>query len=84
VEAGVELLLVDAGFHPAGTRCPQCEMLHPEDVTTCPADGAEAVPVPDVLEFAMEAAIGQDAEVRILRDRPDLGPHGHIAATLRF
>lgn len=83
-ERRVEHLLVDAGFHPAGTRCPQCEMLHVEEVTTCPADGEAAVRVGDVLEPALEAALGQDAEVRILRDRPDLGPHGHIAATLRF
>jgi peptide chain release factor subunit 1 len=83
-ERRVEHLLVDAGYHPAGTVCPSCEMLHAEGVATCPADGTATEAVPDVLEAAMERAIGQDAEVRILRDRPDLGPHGHIAATLRF
>jgi hypothetical protein len=59
-------------------------MLHEAGVATCPADGAATEAVADVLEPALERAIGQDAEVRILRDRPDLGPHGHIAATLRF
>lgn len=33
---------------------------------------------------AVEAALEQDAEVLALGDRPELGPHGGIAAVLRF
>ncbi len=39
---------------------------------------------PDIVEEAVRAAVGQSAEMLALRDRPDLGPLGGIAATLRF
>lgn len=38
----------------------------------------------DVLEAAIERAVEQSAEVLVLRDQPDLGPHGGVAAILRF
>lgn len=36
------------------------------------------------IEEAVQAAISQSAEVLVVRDRPDLGPHEGIAAILRF
>jgi len=39
---------------------------------------------PDVLEDGITAAVLQSADVLALRDRPELGPHGGIAALLRF
>jgi peptide chain release factor subunit 1 len=38
----------------------------------------------DALDAAIADAILQSAEVLALRDRPELGPHGGIAALLRF
>ncbi len=38
----------------------------------------------DVVEDAVRAAVEQSAEILVLRDRPELGPLGGIAATLRF
>ena len=35
-------------------------------------------------EDAIEKALAQSAEVHVLRDRPELASHGHIAAVLRF
>ena len=35
-------------------------------------------------EDAIERAIAQSADVHVLRDRPELASHGHIAAILRF
>jgi peptide chain release factor subunit 1 len=35
-------------------------------------------------EDAIERALAQSAEVHVLRDRPELASHGHIAAILRF
>ena len=37
-----------------------------------------------LLDDAIAAAVLQSAEVLALRDRPELGPHGGIAAVLRF
>jgi peptide chain release factor subunit 1 len=38
----------------------------------------------DVVEAAIERAIEQSAEVLVLREQPDLGAHGGVAAVLRF
>ena len=38
----------------------------------------------DVVEEGVERALTTSANVRILRDRPELASHGHIAALLRF
>jgi peptide chain release factor subunit 1 len=35
-------------------------------------------------EDAIERALAQSADVHVLRDRPELASHGHIAAVLRF
>jgi peptide chain release factor subunit 1 len=35
-------------------------------------------------EGAIEKALEQSADVQVLRDRPELASHGHIAAVLRF
>jgi hypothetical protein len=41
-------------------------------------------PVADVVEAAVGRAVTQSAQVLVLDDRPELGPHRHIAAVLRF
>jgi len=33
---------------------------------------------------AIERALAQSADVHVLRDRPELASHGHVAALLRF
>ena len=38
----------------------------------------------DAPEVAIERAITQSADVHVLRDRPELASHGHVAAILRF
>jgi hypothetical protein len=35
-------------------------------------------------EGPIEKALEQSADVQVLRDRPELASHGHIAAVLRF
>ena len=83
-EQRVEVLLVDRGFKAAGVCCPQCGFLGGEGVTECPADGTRVERRDDVVEAAIERAITQSADVHVMRDRPELASHGHIAAILRF
>jgi len=84
-EQRVESLLVDERFSAAGTECLQCGWLGAgQSETVCPADGSELEPRPDVIEQVVERALMQDAELAVLRDRPELGPYGGIAAVLRF
>ncbi len=82
-ERRVETLLYEAGFNSPGFACPQSGWLGvgPGD---CPSGEENAESRENVLEDAIAAALGQSADVLVLRDRPELGPHGGIAALLRF
>lgn len=82
-ERRVEALLYEAGFSRPGFVCPTSGWLG-VDARACPTgeDGAE--PVENVIEEAISAALLQNARVHALRDRPELGPLGGIAAVLRF
>lgn len=82
-ERRVETLLYEAGFASPGYVCPRSGWLGvgPGD---CPSGEARAERRENVLEDAIAAAIVQRADVQALRDRPELGPHGGVAALLRF
>jgi len=82
-EQRVETLLVDEGVAEPGVKCPRCGWLGTEGAT-CPADGTPTQPLDDVVEEAVERALTTAAAVRVLRDRPELASHGHVAAILRF
>jgi hypothetical protein len=64
--------------------CPTCGWLGAEDVRSCPADGSATERRADVVEAAVERTLTQAADVQVLRDRPELASHGHVAAVLRF
>lgn len=83
-EQRVETLLVDRGYEAAGVCCPQCGFLGGKGFSQCPADGVAVEPRDNVVEVAISRAITQSAGVHVLRDRPELASHGHIAALLRF
>jgi peptide chain release factor subunit 1 len=83
-EQRVEVLLVDAGFTAPGVACPTCGWLGAGETEACPADGSATERRADVVEAAVERALTQSADVHVLRDRPELASHGHVAAVLRF
>jgi peptide chain release factor subunit 1 len=83
-EQRVEILLVDAGFAAPGVACPTCGWLSADATASCPADGSATERRGDVVEAAVERALTQDADIHVLRDRPELASHGHVAAVLRF
>jgi len=83
-EQRVETLLVDRGYSAPGVVCPQCGFLGGTGYAECPADGTPVEHRDDIVEAAIERAITQNADVHVLRDRPELASHGHIAAILRF
>ncbi|MFZ0039986.1 MAG: hypothetical protein WAK93_01655, partial [Solirubrobacteraceae bacterium] len=73
------------GFAASGGRCPQDGLLTISSEGNCPADGTPLVPVADLREAAIQAAILQDAEVIVLDDPPPgPEPDGGIGALLRF
>lgn len=82
-ERRVETLLYEAGFASPGYVCPQSGWLG-VGPAECPSGEERAEERENVLEDAIATAIVQNADVRSLRERPELGPHGGIAALLRF
>jgi peptide chain release factor subunit 1 len=83
-EQRVQTLLVEAGFAAPGVHCPTCGWLAADETPACPADGSATERVDDLVEAAVERALTQAADVRVLRDRAELASHGRIAAVLRF
>ena len=83
-ERRVQTLLLSAGFDGEGWRCPSCGLLMVQADSRCPADGAALERVDHLREAAVEAAVFQDADVRVMRHHPDREPHSGIAALLRF
>jgi peptide subunit release factor 1 (eRF1) len=81
-EQRVEVLLLEPGVSRRGWHDPTTGYLAAEPGAS--PTGGELAELDDVVEAAIEKAIEQSAEVLVLRDQPDLGPHGGIAAVLRF
>lgn len=82
-ERRVEALLVEEGFHTPGVVCTRCGWVAGEG-EACRLDGAPTDPRPDVIENAIQLALGQGAEVVTVRHHPMLEPHGRVAALLRY
>ncbi|HUB07454.1 MAG TPA: hypothetical protein VMB50_10645, partial [Myxococcales bacterium] len=83
VEQRVQALLYDEGLSEPGLVCSRGDWMGTAG-ETCPLDGEPLLEREDIVEEAVRAAVSQSAEVLTLHDRPDLGPLGRIAATLRF
>jgi peptide chain release factor subunit 1 len=83
VERRVATLLYETTLRAEGALCPRCGWMALEP-GECPVDGTELERREQIVEDALHAAVEQDAEILPLRDRPELGPLGGIAARLRF
>jgi peptide subunit release factor 1 (eRF1) len=82
-ERRVEVLLLEPRASAHGWVDPVTGFLA-ADPNASPRPGAELLERDDVIEDAMERAIEQSAEIMVVRYHADLGPHGGIAAVLRF
>ena len=83
-ERRVGTLLLEPGLEHPGVVCPRCRWALAEERGTCPVDGETMTPHPNLVEWAVELAVEQDAEVLPVRRHDDLADHGGIAAALRF
>jgi hypothetical protein len=86
-ERRVETLVIAAGTTAGGRECPQCGWLGVAG-ETCPADGTPTIARADIVGPAIQRALMQSADVRVLARRgADAGPldtYGGIGAVLRF
>ena len=81
-ERRVQVLLMPHAFTAAGFVCPSCGRLSTV-AAPCPLDGAQPQAREDIVESAIAAALGQDAEVMVVRhERDELD--GRLAALLRY
>lgn len=83
-ERRVETLLLAEGFTAPGSVCSSDGFVAAQEGGTCPVDGGELVRRDDVVESAIELALGQSADVLVVRHHDDLRELGSIGATLRF
>ncbi|HEV2811900.1 MAG TPA: host attachment protein [Solirubrobacteraceae bacterium] len=83
-ERRVGTLLLEPGVERPGVVCPRCRWALAEERGTCPVDGETMVEHPNLVEWAVELAVEQDAEVLAVRRHNDLSDHDGIAAALRF
>ena len=83
VERRVEVLFVSHGYHDSGWHCERCGHLCPKG-PTCPVDGSQMLRVDDIVEEAVDVALGQSCKVEICSDNADLDVMGRIGALLRY
>lgn len=84
-ERRVATLLLKEDFAATGTLCPHCAWLGPPGLRTCPADGTALEQREDIVDLAIERALGQDAGVLVVHRRSsEVADLGGIAAVLRF
>ena len=82
-EKRVDTLLVSAGFTAEGWRCTACGYIAAVG-RGCRMCGENMMLVEDVVEEAVEDAIGQRCHVEFCTGNPDLDVMGQIGALLRF
>jgi hypothetical protein len=82
-ERRIETLVVSDGFVTGGWRCWNCNYVAVKG-RACPRCGQAMVRVDDVVEEAIEVALGCSSRVVTCIDNPDLDVLGGIGALLRF
>jgi peptide chain release factor subunit 1 len=83
VERRVDVLFVSAGYSETGWRCERCGYLCHKG-PRCPVDGEAMTHVDDVVEEAVDVALGQSCRVEVCVDSADLDVIGRVGALLRY
>jgi peptide subunit release factor 1 (eRF1) len=82
-ERRVGTLFYQASLDASGVLCPMCGWIGAGG-ESCPLDGTPLHVRANILNDAVQSAVGQSAEMLSLHDGAELAPFGGIAATLRF
>ena len=83
VERRVETLAVSSGYSEVGWRCPNCRWIGRLG-RSCPVCQNEMDQVDDVIEEAVEDALGQSCKVEVCLGNADLDVLGRIGALVRY
>ncbi len=82
-EKRVDVLLVQPGFRVEGAACHECGYLGSSN-GNCPIDGEDLKHQEDIVESAVESALGQSAEILFVHHHDDMEQLGSIGAVLRY
>jgi peptide subunit release factor 1 (eRF1) len=82
-EGRVSALVVLKGTFRPGTACTHCSYLGVQS-GACPQCGTDLLPVPDIIEEAVDRALSQSAEVLFVRSHEQLAKRGGLSALLRY
>lgn len=82
-EGKVDTLVVARDHQKPGSRCTQCGFVFARELEACQYDGADVVPVPDVLEEMVRMAEGQGAAVQFV-EQTEVAELRGVGALLRF
>jgi peptide chain release factor subunit 1 len=82
-ERRVDTLVVSQGFIEAGWRCSSCGNLFVKG-PACPVDGTAMDHLDDVVEEAVQQALGQGSRVEVCVGNADIDVLGRVGALLRY
>ena len=80
----VQTLVVTRFFASPGKYCPHCKLLYTEQELKCPSCERKTDAVVDIVDEAIEAAMGRDAAVKHVTPPSKLDHYGSIGAQLRY
>ncbi len=80
----VRLLLVLEGYRRSGFKCPESGVLVLESKNVLCPEGKTPIPVVDIVDDAIEEALGQKVEVEIILDEEAKKKIDGVGALLRF
>jgi peptide chain release factor subunit 1 len=78
------MLIVSEGFSHAGFICPESRVLVLEKSNTLCPEGKTPIPIVDIVDDAIEEALGQSAEVEVVADEDVKKKIWGVGAILRF
>ncbi len=84
IRGQARLLLISEGFSHKGYKCPETGFLVLENKESKCPEGIKPIPVLDIVEEAIEEALGQRAEIQIIVDEKAKKMIDGIGAILRF
>ncbi|HEX6507112.1 MAG TPA: Vms1/Ankzf1 family peptidyl-tRNA hydrolase [Chloroflexota bacterium] len=83
-EQKVHILLVQDGYRHPGSVCVSCGLLMEEQRDTCPACNEPARPVDDVVDEAIQRALGLDSVVEVATEYEKLQPIQYIGSIMYY
>ena len=83
-EGRVITLLVMQDFEQAGYRCDGCGYLSVQELETCPFCKGSFKRIDVAVEMAVQETLRNNAEVKVVKDSPELAQVGQIAAIMRY